>query len=120
MNAILGTFSGTAGVCDVEQGRQLIRMPIRVEDDKKVVYTVISYQFGYTRIGIVEDEKTGKIAPQSDVVSRSFTSTPLPDLWLNNITETLHKGEQFHFFDIICSDRQGRLFFAPEIKVDIR
>lgn len=120
VSAYLGAFSGTNSICDVEQGKQLIRMPLRVEDDKKNTYKVTSYQFGYTRIGILEDEETGKISPQSDMVSGQFNATPLPELWQNTITETLHKGEQFYFFDIICADKQGRMFFAPELKITMK
>ena len=120
VNAMLGSISGSAAQCDVEQAKQLIRMPLRVEDDKKNTYAITSYQFGYTRLGVVEDEETGKLMPQSDMVSQRFTATPLPELWVNTITETLHKGEQFYFFDIICADRQGRLFFAPELKITMK
>jgi hypothetical protein len=120
VGAYLGAFSGTNAICDVDQGRQLIRMPLRVEDDKKNSYKVTSYQFGYTRIGVVEDEESGKISPQSDMVSGQFNATPLPELWQSTIAETLRKGEQFYFFDIICSDKQGRMFFAPELKITMK
>lgn len=120
VSAMLGSISGSNAQCDVEQAKRLIRLPIRVEDEKKNLYTVTSYQFGYTRLGVVEDEETGKMLPQSDMVSQQFNATPLPELWQNTIVETLRKGEQFHFFDIICSDKQGRLFFAPELKITMK
>lgn len=120
VNAMLGSLSGSNAQCDVEQAKQLVRLPIRVEDEKKNSYAVTSYQFGYTRLGVVEDEETGKMMPQSDMVSQRFTATPLPELWVNTITESLRKGEQFYFFDIICADKQGRLFFAPELKITMK
>lgn len=120
VNAMLGPMNGSSAQCDVEQAKQLIRLPLRVEDDRKNTYAITSYQFGYTRLGVVEDEETGKMLPQSDMVSQRFTATPLPELWVNTITETLHKGEQLYFFDIICTDKQGRLFFAPELKITMK
>ena len=54
------------------------------------------------------------------MVSSQFNATPLPAIWQTNIAETLHKGETLHFFDIIVLDKQGRRFFAPELKITIQ
>ena len=40
--------------------------------------------------------------------------------WQKNIIEGLHKGEEIYFFDIIAIDKQGRRFFAPELKIKIQ
>ena len=89
-------------------------------DDKNNSYPVYSYQFAYKRIGVTEDEETGKTSPQSDLVADKFTVTPQPEIWKSNIADQLHSGEQLYFFDIVVKDKQGRLFFAPEIKITIQ
>jgi hypothetical protein len=32
----------------------------------------------------------------------------------------LQKDEQLYFFDIVVKDKEGRDFFAPEIKITIK
>jgi hypothetical protein len=43
-----------------------------------------------------------------------------PPVWQKNIADGLHTGEELYFFDIIVFDKQGRRFFAPEIKIAIQ
>lgn len=116
----LGKISGIVSMGNVEEIKNLILQPIKVVDEKEVSYNINSYQFVYKRIGITEDEESGKTSPQSDIVSNHFTTTPLPVIWQKNIIEGLHKGEEIYFFDIIAIDKQGRRFFAPELKIKIQ
>lgn len=116
----LGSYTGKEAVAGAEEIKNLITQPLKIAGDKNTFYTIVSYQLAYKRIGITEDETTGKTSPESDIVSSQFNVTPLPDIWQTNITETLHKGETLHFFDIIVLDKQGRRFFAPELKITIQ
>ena len=115
----IGKITGTISM-NADEARQVVTLPLKVTDDKNVGYVISSYQFAYKRIGITEDEETGKTAVQSDLAAERFTTTPLPAVWQKNIIEGLHKGEELYFFDIIVFDKQGRLFFAPEIKITIQ
>lgn len=115
----LGKVTGTTTLTATE-GSQLVSQPIQIIDDKNVTYNISSYQFAYKRLGVSEDEETGKAVPQSDMAADRFTVTPLPAIWQKNIVEGLHKGEELYFFDIIAFDKQGRRFFAPEIKITIQ
>ena len=99
---------------------QLIALPLKVTDEKNAEYPISSYQFIYKRIGVMEDEETGKTKEQSDIAAQQFSTTPLPALWQKNIADGLHKGEELYFFDIIALDKQGRRFFAPELKITIQ
>ncbi len=119
VKSFISDVSGTASLNAAIAG-ELISQPIYVIDDKKVNYTISSYQFVYKRIGVSEDEESGKAIPQSDIAADRFTTTPLPDVWQKNIKEGLHKGEELYFFDIIVFDKQGHRFFAPEIKITIQ
>jgi len=116
----LGTASGNTAVLGAEEAKNLITLPLTVLGDKNVSYAITSYQFVYNRVGITEDEATGKAAPEKDMVSDHFNTTPLPAIWLSNIAETLHAGESLYFFDIIAIDKLGRRFFAPELRISIK
>ena len=120
VKTLLGNLSGSTVVAGVEEVKNLISQPLKIADSKNTFYTVTSYQFTYKRIGITEDEETGKTSPESDIVSRRFEATPLPEVWQTNIAETLHSGEALHFFDIIVLDNLGRRFFAPVLKITIQ
>jgi hypothetical protein len=114
----LGKATGTISL-NAEEAGLLVSQRLQVLDDKNAEYLISSYQFAYKRIGVTEDEETGKTSLQSDVAAQRFTTTPLPAVWQKNITDGLHKGEELYFFDIIVIDKQGRRFFAPEIKISI-
>ena len=101
------------------EAESLISMPIRVIDDKKVVYTISSYQFLYKKNVVTEDEQTGKVSPTTSIISDRFKTTPLPELWINKIREGIKKGEVLHYFDIIAKDPQGRVMYAPELKITV-
>jgi hypothetical protein len=115
----LGKVTGNIAM-GVEEARSIVALPLKITDDKNIPYVISSYQFAYKRIGITEDEATGKTALQSDIAADRFTVTPLPAVWQKNIVDGLHQGEELYFFDIIVADKQGRLFFAPELKITIQ
>ena len=115
----LAKFSGKEVRVNAEVGKQLISLPLRITDAKGNIYALSSYQFAYKRLGVKENEETGETSPATDYRADRFTSTPLPELWVNNITEQLHKGEELLFFYVIAKDAQGRLFFAPDMKIVI-
>lgn len=120
VQSYLGALTSKTAVASVEEGKNLIVLPLKIMDDKKVNYTIASYQFAYKRIGAKEDEETGKITAETDMVTNQFTATPLPAIWQTNIVEALKKGESLYFFDIIVLDKQGRRFFAPELNITIQ
>ncbi len=115
----LGKVNGTVTLSP-DAAKQLVTLPLTITDDKNVNYVISSYQFAYKRIGVTEDEVTGKASPQTDMAADRFTVTPLPPVWQKNIIEGLHNGEELYFFDIIVFDKQGRRFFAPELKITIQ
>ena len=119
VHVYLGNLTGKTAITGAAEGKNLITLPLKIVDDKSVSYQLVSYQFAYTRLGVTEDEETGKTSPAKDMVSDHFNSSPLPTIWQSNITETLHAGESLYFFDIIVMDKLGRRFFAPELKITI-
>lgn len=120
VKTFLAKYTGVTATCSADEGKQIINQPLLVKDDKSNSYLITSYQFAYKRIGVTEDEETGKTSPQRDMVADRFTTTPLPEIWETNIVEQLHSGEQLYFFDVVVKDKQGHLFFAPELKITIQ
>ncbi len=116
LSCSLGIRSDSAIVA-VEEARQLITLPLKITDDKKGLYTISSYQLMYKRRAVTEDEQTGKVSPTTSNVASLFRETPVPGLWKKIITEQLMPGEELYFFDIIAKDAEGRLMFAPDLKI---
>ena len=119
LTSMLGIRTDTASVYR-EEAVQLVKLPLKVTDDKKNVYTISSYQLMYKRRAVTEDEQTGKVSPVISNVSDLFRETPLPALWIKILTEQMRAGEELYFFDIVAKDAQGRLMFAPELKIKVK
>jgi hypothetical protein len=113
----LGNRTDSVIKVSVDEAVQLVTLPLTITDDKKSVYTISSYQCMYKRKGVTEDEVSGKVSPVTSMVADLFRTTPLPEIWKKTITEQLKVGEEISFFDIVVKDAQGRLMFAPTLKL---
>ncbi len=98
----------------------LITFPLQVIDKKKNEYTVTSYGFVYKRKGYVQDDKTGLYNVAFTTVADRFKSTPLPKIWIDNMKGRFQKDEELHFFDIVAKDKNNRLFYAPDLILEIK
>ncbi len=119
LTSMLGIRTDSSTVL-TEEAVQLVKLPLKVTDDKKNTYTITSYQFMYKRKGVTEDEQTGKVTPIMSNASDLFKETPLPALWTKILIEEMRAGEELYFFDIVAKDAQGRLMFAPELRIKIK
>ena len=115
---LLSTYRDSAFVTAAE-AEYIIGMPLRIVDDKKNVYTISSYQFLYRKNVVTEDEE-GKVSPATSIISDRFKTTPLPEKWINKVREEIKAGEMMYFFDIIVKDAQGRVMYAPDIKLLVK
>lgn len=115
----LGGFRDSVSI-PVSEAENIIGQQLKIFDDKKGVYTVSSYQFLYRKKGVTENEKTGKVSPITSIVSSRFKITPLPTTWINQVRETVKSGEELFFFDVIAKDAQGRVMYAPNLKIMVR
>ena len=113
-----GIRKDSAGI-SVDEALQLLSVPIRVTDVNRNIYSISSYQFMYRKIGVIEDEETGKTHLASTLSSKQFRITPLPEIWIKSISEQLKAGEELNFFDVVVKDNHGHLFFAPPIKIKV-
>lgn len=106
---------------NVDEAKNLLALPLIVSDNKNNKYPISSYQFLFKRKSMVENEKTGQREPSYTSVADRFNSTPLPTLWITNINDGgFIPDEEFYFFDIVVTDKQGRKFFAPNLKIKIK
>jgi hypothetical protein len=116
----LGNISDSVSSVTADEAIQLINKPLTINDDKKAVYTISSYQCMYKRKGVTEDEESGKVSPITSISVQRFTTSPITTLWRNIITEQLKPGEEIYFFDIVVKGTNNKLFFAPNIKLLIK
>ncbi|MFT3908180.1 MAG: hypothetical protein QM737_02040 [Ferruginibacter sp.] len=118
LQTLLDKYKDSVSV-SADEAVRIIGMPLKISDDKKTEYSISSYQFLYRKKGITEDEE-GKTQPTSTISADRFKVTPLPQLWVNLIIEQVKAGEEFYFFDVIAKDAQGRVMYAPNLKITIR
>jgi hypothetical protein len=104
----------------VQEAENILAQPLKIFDDKKGVYTISSYQFLYRKKGVTENEETGKVTPITSIVSNRFKVTPLPDTWASQVKEQVQSGEELFFFDVIAKDAQGRIMYAPNLKIMVK
>ncbi|MEO8720329.1 MAG: hypothetical protein ABI297_01650 [Ginsengibacter sp.] len=102
------------------EGMQLIGLPIKVVDATNHAYPIDSYQFLYKEKGMRRNVETGKKETSFSIVSDRFKESPIPKVWINNIKDRLQKDEEIYFFDIVVTDKEGRKFFAPDLKITIK
>lgn len=103
-----------------DEGNELVGLPLKIVDDKNNSYPISSYRFLYKQKGSITNDETGKKEVAFTIVSDRFQTTPLPKVWVDNIKGHLQKDEQLYFFDIVVKDKEGREFFAPELKITIK
>lgn len=103
-----------------DEAVRLVALPLEITDKSGVSYAVDTYRFLYRQKNYFRDEETGRPDSTFSIVADRFSATPLPEIWIDNIRARLQKGEQLYFFDIIVKDKQGRIFFAPEIKITVQ
>ncbi len=115
----LGNFKDTMSIAP-QMADSIIQLSLKVVDAKNVVYSISSYQFLYRKIVTTEDEDSGKTSKTTSIKSSLFKTTPLPVIWLNAVTENLKAGEEFLFFAVTVKDPQGRIMYAPNLKLQLK
>ena len=115
----LGIIENGASVT-ADEASQLVGLPLKITDGKKNVYKIDSYQFLYRKKSFIQNEETGKVQSTFTIQSARFDSSPFPKIWMDNLQNGFQKDEQLYFFDIVVIDREGRRFFAPELKITIK
>jgi len=115
----IGTFRDSVQV-SVADAEDLVGKPLKVFDGAKAVYTISSYIFIYKRVGVTEDEQTGKVTPTSNLIANTFKITPLPQGWIDQVKEQVKAGDELHFVDVIAKNAKGQVMYAPNLKLVVR
>ena len=102
------------------EAENIVALPLMVTDDKKNIYAIASYQFLYQKNVVTENEETGKVSATTSTFADRFKASPLPEQWINKVREEIKTGEILYFFDIIVKDAQGRVMYAPPVKITIQ
>ncbi len=103
-----------------EEAAHLITLPLKITDQKNNIYSIDSYQFLYKKRSVIENEETGRKEKNFTIVADRFRSSPLPEVWINNLKDTFQPEEELYFFDIVVKDKLNRKFFAPDLKITIQ
>ncbi len=114
----LGSYRDSVSV-SVAEAEQLVGGTLKIFDDKRTVYSISSYQLAYRKIGVTEDEQTGKVTPTYTLVANLFKSTPLPPIWIQQLREQLKPGDELWFFDVVAKDAQGRVMYSSNLKFKV-
>lgn len=120
---VLQSFWGyyKAGVHPVETVRIMIDTAIWVMDEQKQPYTVRSFRVNYFSNDQYEDETTGKMKTRRNLLSKEFRETNmLSDLWKQSIYESLKPKDEILIDLLSVKDKQGRIFYAPDIKISVQ
>jgi len=117
----LGSLSDSTVVL-VEELLQLIALPLKITDDKKNAYAIVSYHLLYTKQGVTEkdeniEQNIVKAFPASTKIAGKFTNTPFPDIWIANVNQQLKPEEELFFYDVLVRDTKGTFHFAPNLKI---
>lgn len=102
-----------------ETAKILLPLPLLIIDGKKNEYTIENYQFLYRKKSFIQNAESGKPEEVFTISAGTFTETPLPKIWIENVGYRLQKGEELYFFDILVNDKQGNRFLAPNFKLFI-
>ncbi|MFC4261726.1 hypothetical protein ACFOWM_02450 [Ferruginibacter yonginensis] len=119
LTVTLGTYKD-ASTFSPQTSETVIAMPLKIIDDKNVPYTLLSYQFAYKKVVTTEDENTGKSSKTTALKAGFFKVTPLPQNWVDLVREYPQPGEEWLFFAITVKDAQGRVMYAPDLKLLIK
>src|ERR1700749_4096500 len=79
VTTFFGSMHGTNDSVTILTMQKLIDTTLRVMDAKGNIYPITHFVFTFKRIGVVENDSTGKVTPESDLAAGEFTATPLPD-----------------------------------------
>jgi hypothetical protein len=115
----IGSYRDSVNI-SVQEAENIISQPLRISDEKNGNYSISSYQFLYKKRVVTENEETGKVSPTTSIVSSRFKITPLPDTWASQVREQVKPGEELFFFDVIAKDAQGRVMYAPNLKIMVK
>lgn len=119
LTTMLGEFKDSNSITK-ETAAQLISLPLKIYDAGKKSYAIANYQLSYKKMGVREDEVTGKLIPTYTLSYQLFTETPVTPIWIKTIQEQIKSGDELYFFEVVAKDAQGRVMYSSNLKFTIK
>ena len=117
---VVKTFLGRnqdGAVVTVEEGKQLVGLPLKITDAKNVAYNLSSYQFMSKKKSVIENEDTGRKELAFTTVADVFNTSPLPQIWVTYISDTVSPtDDEFSFSVSIFALKLHLNSFHPHIQ----
>jgi hypothetical protein len=105
----------------VQQMQMIVDSPFVVKDEKGITYPIKSFRINYTFKSSYKDEETEKVKEVKDFRAFDFNNTDrLGEDWRNSIKDNVKKEDEMLINNVIVKLKNGKSFFAPELKLKVQ
>ncbi|MGL6269768.1 MAG: hypothetical protein ACRC2O_17670 [Chitinophagaceae bacterium] len=110
-----------SGNISVKQLQNIIDSPLLVKDEKGVIYPLKSFRINYTFKSTYRDEETDKVREVKDFRAYDFYDTNrLSEDWRNSIRDNVKVDDEMLINNVVVKLKNGKSFFAPELKLKVQ
>jgi hypothetical protein len=110
-----------SGNISIVQMQKIVDSPLIVKDEKGVIYLLKSFRINYTFMSTYRDEETDKVREVKDFRAYDFYNTnQLSEDWRNSIRDNVKKEDEMLINNIVVKLKNGKSFFAPELKLKVQ
>jgi hypothetical protein len=110
-----------SGNITTAQLQKIVDSPLIVKDEKGVVYSIKSFRINYTFKSTYKDEETDKVREVKDFRAYDFSNTDrLSEDWRNSIKDNVKKEDEMLINNVVVKLKNGKSFFAPELKLKVQ
>ena len=109
-----------SGNLTIDQLKKIVDSPLVAKDEKGIVYPIKSFRINYTFKSSYKDEETQQVRTVKDFRAFDFNNTDrLSEDWRNSIKDNVKKDDEMLINNIVVRLKNGKSFFAPELKLRI-
>jgi hypothetical protein len=113
-----GTKSGNITLARL---KEIVDSPLVVKDEKGLSYVLKSFRINYTFKSTYKDEETQEVKSVKDFRAFDFTNTDrLNEDWRNSIKDNVKREDEMLINNIVVRLKNGKSFFAPELKMKVQ
>jgi hypothetical protein len=116
------TIGGSkSGNITVARMQNIVDSPLIVKDEKGISYPIKSFRINYTFKSTYKDEETDKVREVKDFRAYDFNNTDrLSEDWRNSIKDNVKKEDEMLINNVVVKLKNGKSFFAPELKLTVQ
>ena len=109
-----------SGNITAQQLQKIVDSPFIVKDEKGLTYPIKSFRINYTFKSSYKDEETEKVKEVKDFRAYDFSNTDrLSEDWRNSIKDNVKKDDEMLINNVVVKLKNGKSFFAPELKLKV-